>query len=891
VKLPSALTATLPWLGPVASAQVLPPSPEGGVVGGQGLSGQRAVFVGEEGVVDGDRQVVDGVDGQEGGGGGDIAIGIGQGVGEAVGAVVVGVRGVGEAAVGVDHDAAVAGSGGERPGVAAIPRGGVVGGQGLSGQRAVFVGEEGVVDGDRQVVDGVDGQEGGGGGDIAIGIGQGVGEAVGAVVVGVRGVGEAAVGVDHDAAVAGSGGECPGVAAIPRGGVVGGQGLSGQRAVFVGEEGVVDGDRQVVDGVDGQEGGGGGDIAIGIGQGVGEAVGAVVVGVRGVGEAAVGVDHDAAVAGSGGERPGVAAIPRGGVVGGQGLSGQRAVFVGEEGVVDGDRQVVDGVDGQEGGGGGDIAIGIGQGVGEAVGAVVVGVRGVGEAAVGVDHDAAVAGSGGECPGVAAIPRGGVVGGQGLSGQRAVFVGEEGVVDGDRQVVDGVDGQEGGGGGDIAIGIGQGVGEAVGAVVVGVRGVGEAAVGVDHDAAVAGSGGERPGVAAIPRGGVVGGQGLSGQRAVFVGEEGVVDGDRQVVDGVDGQEGGGGGDIAIGIGQGVGEAVGAVVVGVRGVGEAAVGVDHDAAVAGSGGERPGVAAIPRGGVVGGQGLSGQRAVFVGEEGVVDGDRQVVDGVDGQEGGGGGDIAIGIGQGVGEAVGAVVVGVRGVGEAAVGVDHDAAVAGSGGERPGVAAIPRGGVVGGQGLSGQRAVFVGEEGVVDGDRQVVDGVDGQEGGGGGDIAIGIGQGVGEAVGAVVVGVRGVGEAAVGVDHDAAVAGSGGERPGVAAIPRGGVVGGQGLSGQRAVFVGEEGVVDGDRQVVDGVDGQEGGGGGDIAIGIGQGVGEAVGAVVVGVRGVGEAAVGVDHDAAVAGSGGERPGVAAIPRGGVVGGQGLWSARCLRR
>jgi hypothetical protein len=29
VKLPSALTTTLPWLGPVASAQVLPPSPEG----------------------------------------------------------------------------------------------------------------------------------------------------------------------------------------------------------------------------------------------------------------------------------------------------------------------------------------------------------------------------------------------------------------------------------------------------------------------------------------------------------------------------------------------------------------------------------------------------------------------------------------------------------------------------------------------------------------------------------------------------------------------------------------------------------------------------------------------------------------------------------------------
>ncbi|MBK8577069.1 MAG: hypothetical protein IPN78_01820 [Candidatus Accumulibacter sp.] len=76
MKLPSALTTTLPWLGPVASAQVLPPSPRG-VVGGQGLC-QRAVFVGEEGVVDGDRQVVDGVDGQEGGGGGDIAIGIGQ---------------------------------------------------------------------------------------------------------------------------------------------------------------------------------------------------------------------------------------------------------------------------------------------------------------------------------------------------------------------------------------------------------------------------------------------------------------------------------------------------------------------------------------------------------------------------------------------------------------------------------------------------------------------------------------------------------------------------------------------------------------------------------------------------------------------------------------------
>jgi hypothetical protein len=662
VKLPSTLTTTLPWLGPVASAQVLPPSPEGVSLGARvcPVSALSSSVRKVSSTATGRSSM--GVDGQEGGGGGDIAIGIGQGVGEAVGAVVVGVRGVGEAAVGVDHDAAVAGSGGERPGVAAIPRGGVVGGQGLSGQRAVFVGEEGVVDGDRQVVDGVDGQEGGGGGDIAIGIGQGVGEAVGAVVVGVRGVGEAAVGVDHDAAVAGSGGECPGVAAIPRGGVVGGQGLSGQRAVFVGEEGVVDGDRQVVDGVDGQEGGGGGDIAIGIGQGVGEAVGAVVVGVRGVGEAAVGVDHDAAVAGSGGERPGVAAIPRGGVVGGQGLSGQRAVFVGEEGVVDGDRQVVDGVDGQEGGGGGDIAIGIGQGVGEAVGAVVVGVRGVGEAAVGVDHDAAVAGSGGERPGVAAIPRGGVVGGQGLSGQRAVFVGEEGVVDGDRQVVDGVDGQEGGGGGDIAIGIGQGVGEAVGAVVVGVRGVGEAAVGVDHDAAVAGSGGERPGVAAIPRGGVVGGQGLSGQRAVFVGEEGVVDGDRQVVDGVDGQEGGGGGLDATGSDR-VGEAVGAVVVGVRGVGERAVGSESDAAVGALGHRADDAAGVLE--VVGtrpvtaGDRVETDRGVFVGDDGVGhdvrdrgDGDGQRI-GV-GQHAVGGGDREV-------ETAGAgIEVGGRGVRE---------------------------------------------------------------------------------------------------------------------------------------------------------------------------------------------------------------------------------------
>src|SRR5207245_2802204 len=98
------------------------------------------------------RRVGDGDHGQAHGGGRGRAVDVGDLVGEAVAAAVVRRRRVPEAATGRDRDRAVRRPGDDRPDVAGIAGGRVVGGQ-LAGEGGVFVAGERVVGGDGDVVD------------------------------------------------------------------------------------------------------------------------------------------------------------------------------------------------------------------------------------------------------------------------------------------------------------------------------------------------------------------------------------------------------------------------------------------------------------------------------------------------------------------------------------------------------------------------------------------------------------------------------------------------------------------------------------------------------------------------------------------------------------------
>src|SRR5262249_47807186 len=215
----------------------------------------------------------------------------------------------------------------------------------------------------------------------------------------------------------------------------------------------------------------------------------------------------------------------------------------------------------------------------------------------------------------------------------------------------------------------GEGEGGGAVFVGVGGEGGFALGL----VAGGVGGRGSGaVCGAQGGGVVGEQGArrDHQGRVLGGGGRVVDRDRGVVDGADGDVDRGGGGAAVAVADGVGEGGRAVVVGVRresdvaaGEGPRAVGRAADA------GER-------QGGVGGVGGDGGQRAggghegcVLGGGGRVVDRDRGVVDGADGDVDRGGGGAAVAVADGVGEGGRAVVVGVRRESDVAAGEAHRA------------------------------------------------------------------------------------------------------------------------------------------------------------------------------------------------------------------------------
>ena len=165
---------------------------------GVGVVGEHAIGVGGGvlghggGVVVGDRGVVDRGHRDGDGRGGGAAVAVGDGVGEGVGAVEVGVRGVGDVAVGQTATVPLVGRcrRGDRSACRRRASVSLAEQGGGRRQRGVLGGGGRVVDGDRGVVDGGDGDGDGGGGGAAVAVGDRVGEGVGADEVRRRGVGE-----------------------------------------------------------------------------------------------------------------------------------------------------------------------------------------------------------------------------------------------------------------------------------------------------------------------------------------------------------------------------------------------------------------------------------------------------------------------------------------------------------------------------------------------------------------------------------------------------------------------------------------------------------------------------------------------------------------------------
>ena len=301
--------------------------------------------------------------------------------------------------------------------------------------------------------------------------------------------------------------------------------------------------------------------------------------------------------------------------------GQRRVQVGRIGVVIGDRRVVHRIDGEMDGGevGIDRAV-IGL-VGEAVRAVIVGIRRVKQRAVRIQRQRAMGRSGDQIGGQRVAIDIGIVAQNARhpDGQRRVFVGGEGIVHRHRRVVHRIDRQVDGGGIGIAGAVIGLVGEAVGAVEIGVGRIGEGAVAVQRQRAMGRARDHGAGQRIVFHIGVVAqhaGRG-DGQGRVFVGGEGVIHRHRRVVHRIDGEIDGGDVGIRGPVIRLVGEAVGAVIIGVRRIGEGAVAVQRQGAMGRASDHGAGQRIVFRVGVVAQhtRRRDVERRVLVGDEGVV------------------------------------------------------------------------------------------------------------------------------------------------------------------------------------------------------------------------------------------------------------------------------------
>ena len=302
-----------------------------------------------------------------------------------------------------------------------------------------------------------------------------------------------------------------------------------------------------------------------------------------------------------------------------------------------------------------ITILVGNGVGKGVFALITRIGGVDVSAIGVDHHRAMARVSGFAPHVAAVRAGRVVTGQAAT-HRLVLGGAGGVVHRHGYTVSRAHGDRHRRRALVAILVGDGVGEGIGAYIAGVGRVGVTAVGLDRYAAMAWVGGLAPHVAAIGAGRVVAGQ-ATADGLVLRGAGGIVYRHGHIVDRLDRQRHRGAALVAVLVGDGVGEAVRAVVVRFGRVDEGAVGVHHHRAVLRVGGLGPHVAAVRAGRVVARE-RAGVRGVLVQREAVIDRHRHLVgrEAVDGDGDGCGAGVAVRVGDGVGEGVGQRLAGLQ-------------------------------------------------------------------------------------------------------------------------------------------------------------------------------------------------------------------------------------------
>ena len=323
-----------------------------------------------------------------------------------------------------------------------------------------------------------------------------------------------------------------------------------------------------------------------------------------------------------------------------------------------------------------------------------------------------------------------------------------------------------------------------------------------------------------------------------------------------------------VGEAVGEAVGAREAGIRRIGEGAVRVDQNGAVAGVP-EQRGVERIAVGVAVVGQHVEGGRAALAGgvhvgdrRDGVIDRVRGVVDRGHRDADRRGGATPLAVGEAVGEAVGAVEVGVRRIGEGAVGIGDNGAIGGPGRDR-GAEGIAVGVLVVGQHVDGNRRILVGGRRIVPGDGRRIRRLHRDADRGGSAPPLAVRDAVGEAVGARKTGIGRVGEGAAGIECDAAVGRPGDQRWAERVAVDIAVVG-QHDDGDRRALRGRHRVVGRRGGVVDRGHRDAHRRGVGAAVPVRDAVGEAVGAVEVGVRRIGEGAVGIGDNHAIG-----RPGL----------------------
>ena len=268
-----------------------------GIVGEQGfgIDDHGDIFDARHRIIHRDRIVIFGIYGQADRRRRGVAIGIGNGIGKAVSAVVVLRRGVSDGAVIVDGNRAVQRLGDAGQLEPAID-GGVVG-QHIDHRSGVFVQDRSVVNRDNRVVHRIDRNTDNRRRGVAVGIGDGIGEAIAAVIVGFRGIDEIAIRVHGYHAMLRLGKAIKGQAAI-RSHVVG-QRINDRGRIFIKARHIGHRHRHVIRRIHGQIDNRRIGAAGAVTDLIGKAVRTGIVGVRRVRHRAVLVDGNRAMIGLG----------------------------------------------------------------------------------------------------------------------------------------------------------------------------------------------------------------------------------------------------------------------------------------------------------------------------------------------------------------------------------------------------------------------------------------------------------------------------------------------------------------------------------------------------------------------------------------------------------------